>query len=183
VTSAPPPSSAPLPSEPLPDDELRRRAARVRLVLADGDGVLTDGGVYVGERGEEVRRFSTRDDLAFERLRDAGIAIAILNASEAPGVARRAQKLRARALVGIKDKAAYLETALWEAQITRAEVAYIGDDVDDVPVMETIAPEGLVGAPSDAAPEARRAAHHVTGAGGGRGAFREFAEWILRARG
>lgn len=168
-------------SAPLPD-ELWRRAARLKLVVTDCDGVLTDTGVYYSERGEELKRFSIRDGMGFERLRDAGLTIAIMTGELSGSVARRAEKLKARALLGVKDKAAYLETVLAEMGLTAAETAYIGDDVNDLAVMRAIAPHGLLGTPADAMPEVKRVAHYVAGAPGGHGAFRDFAEWILRLR-
>lgn len=154
----------------------------MRLVVADCDGVLTDGGVYHADGGEELRRFSARDGMGFTLLRDAGISLAIISAEIAPSIARRATMLSARAMLGIKDKASYLETVLDEMELTAAETAYIGDDLDDVAVMRAIAEHGLVGAPSDAVPEVQRVAHHVAAWPGGRGAFRDFAEWILGPR-
>jgi 3-deoxy-D-manno-octulosonate 8-phosphate phosphatase (KDO 8-P phosphatase) len=164
---------------PLSEEELRRRAARLKLVLTDSDGVLTDGGVYYSARGEELKRFSLRDGMGFERLRDAGIAVAIMTGETSESVARRAEKLRARALLGVKDKARYLETVLAEMQITLGEAAYIGDDINDLGVMAAILPHGLVGAPNDAMPEVKRVVHWVSAHDGGHGAFRDFAEWIL----
>jgi 3-deoxy-D-manno-octulosonate 8-phosphate phosphatase (KDO 8-P phosphatase) len=166
----------------LPDEELVRRAKRLRLVVTDCDGVLTDTGVYYSERGEELKRFSIRDGMGFERLRDAGLSIAIMTGELSPSVQRRAEKLKARALLGVKDKATYLETVLAEMMLTAGETAYIGDDVNDLAVMRAIAPHGLVGTPADAMPEVKRAAHYVAAAPGGHGAFRDFAEWILRLR-
>ena len=162
--------------------EAARRAGRIKLVVTDSDGVLTDAGVYYSERGEELKRFSIRDGMGFERLRDAGIAVAIMTGELSPSVARRAEKLRARALLGVKDKAACLGAVLAEMGITPGETAYIGDDVNDLGVMAVVAPHGLVGAPADAMPEVQRVAHHVAAAPGGHGAFRGFAEWILRLR-
>jgi 3-deoxy-D-manno-octulosonate 8-phosphate phosphatase (KDO 8-P phosphatase) len=163
----------------LPPDELQRRAARLKLVLTDSDGVLTDAGVYYSDRGEELKRFSIRDGMGFERLRDAGLAVAIITGETSGSVAKRAEKLKARALLGVKDKAAYLERLLPEMGITAEEVAYIGDDVNDLGAMRAIAPHGLVGAPADAVREVRAVAHWVSSKEGGHGAFRDFAEWIL----
>jgi 3-deoxy-D-manno-octulosonate 8-phosphate phosphatase (KDO 8-P phosphatase) len=164
---------------PLSHEELTRRAERLKLVLTDSDGVLTDAGVYYSERGEEMKRFSIRDGMGFERLRNAGIAVAIITGESSPSVAKRAEKLGARAMLGVKDKARYLERVLAEMQITAAEAAYIGDDVNDLGAMATVAPHGLVGAPADAMPEVKRVAHWVSAREGGHGAFRDFAEWIL----
>jgi 3-deoxy-D-manno-octulosonate 8-phosphate phosphatase (KDO 8-P phosphatase) len=166
-------------SAPLPPEELSRRAARVKLVLTDSDGVLTDAGVYYSERGEELKRFSIRDGMGFERLRNAGIEVAIITGETSPSVARRAEKLHARALLGVKDKAGRLEQVFAELKITAGETAYIGDDVNDLGAMAAIAPHGLVGAPADAVPEVKRVVHFTSTRDGGHGAFREFAEWIL----
>lgn len=149
------------------------------MVLTDCDGVLTDTGVYYSDRGEELKRFSIRDGMGFERLSKAGIAAAIVTGERSGSVARRAEKLASRAFLGVADKAAHLDAVLREMGASIDEVAYIGDDVNDLGVMARVAERGLCGAPADAVPEARSAAHHVTGARGGQGAFRDFAEWIL----
>jgi 3-deoxy-D-manno-octulosonate 8-phosphate phosphatase (KDO 8-P phosphatase) len=169
-------------SAPLPPDELKRRALRLKLVITDSDGVLTDAGVYYSERGEELKRFSIRDGMGFERLRNAGIAIAIMTGESSGSVLKRAEKLQARALLGVKDKAAYLERLVAEMGITTGEIAYIGDDVNDLGAMRAIAPRGLVGAPKDAMPEVKKAVHWISENEGGHGAFRDFAEWILALR-
>jgi 3-deoxy-D-manno-octulosonate 8-phosphate phosphatase (KDO 8-P phosphatase) len=164
--------------------EQTRRASRIRLVLTDCDGVLTDAGVYYSERGEELKRFSIRDGMGFERLRRAGIAVAIVTGETSGSVVRRAEKLGAMGFFGVVDKAARLPAVLDETGASLGEVAYIGDDINDLGVIAAVGGAGLVGAPADAMPEVRRVAHYVTEARGGRGAFREFAEWILRlARG
>jgi 3-deoxy-D-manno-octulosonate 8-phosphate phosphatase (KDO 8-P phosphatase) len=163
--------------------ELRLRAASVRLVLTDVDGVLTDGGVYYSERGEALKRFSLRDGMGVERLRDAGIETAFITRESSPIVVRRAEKLQLRHLyVGVRDKRAALDQVLAETQLGPQQLAYIGDDVNDQAAMAEVATRGLTGAPADAEPPIRRAAHFRTTRPGGYGAFREFAEWILRLR-
>src|SRR5438105_7910342 len=104
-----------MPNARLSRDELAARARRLRLVLTDSDGVLTDAGVYYSERGEELKRFSIRDGMGVERLRDAGIATAIVTGEKSGSVVRRAEKLGIRAYLGIKDKAALLPVALADA--------------------------------------------------------------------
>lgn len=163
----------------LDDEELRRRAARIKLVLTDCDGVLTDAGVYYSERGEELKRFSIRDGMGFQLLREAGIAVVIITGERSPSVARRAEKLKARALLGVEDKARHLEGLLAETGFTAGELAYIGDDINDLGVMAAIAPHGLVGAPADATPRVQELVHWISAKEGGHGAFRDFAEWIL----
>jgi 3-deoxy-D-manno-octulosonate 8-phosphate phosphatase (KDO 8-P phosphatase) len=163
--------------------ELAIRARRVRLVLTDSDGVLTDGGVYYSDTGEAMRRFSVRDGMGVERLREAGIATAIITRELSGCVARRAEKLRlSHCFLGIRDKAAHLATVRSETGLSLEALAYIGDDVNDLGILTAIGERGLTGAPADAMPEVSAAVHHRCAARGGHGAFREFAEWILRLR-
>jgi 3-deoxy-D-manno-octulosonate 8-phosphate phosphatase (KDO 8-P phosphatase) len=167
----------------LASKELRRRAAAIRLVLTDNDGVLTDTGVYYSERGEELKRFSIRDGMGVERLRDAGIATAIITGETSESVARRSEKLKLPALfLGVKDKAAHLATVLTHMGVSVPQVAYIGDDVNDLALLERVGREGLTGAPHDAMPTVARRVHFVSSSRGGHGAFRDFAEWILALR-
>jgi len=169
----------------LTDDELRSRARSVRLVLTDVDGVLTDGGVYVSEKGEELKRFSLRDGMGIERLRDAGIQTAFLTRERSGFATARAAKLRlAHAYLGVLDKAAHLSIVESDTGIPAAQTAYVGDDVNDVGIMQAILRAGgLTAAPGDAFETALGAAAFVTRAAAGHGAFREFAEWLLRMRG
>lgn len=163
------------------DTELAARARRVRLVLTDSDGVLTDAGVYYSERGEELRRFSVRDGMGVERLREAGIATAIVTRERTGVVARRSEKLALPHLfAGVHDKAAHLPVILRETGLPLAALAYIGDDVNDLGILDAIGAEGLTAAPADAMPEVLAVCHYACAARGGHGAFREFAEWILR---
>jgi 3-deoxy-D-manno-octulosonate 8-phosphate phosphatase (KDO 8-P phosphatase) len=163
--------------------ELQRRAARIRLVLTDSDGVLTDTGVYYSERGEELKRFSIRDGMGVERLRNAGIETGIVTGERSPSVLRRAEKLGIRhVLLGIKEKLGAVR-ALAEAEgLTLEELAFIGDDVNDLEVLDVLTTQGLTAAPADALPSVLGAVNHVCSAPGGHGAFRDFAEWILGHR-
>jgi 3-deoxy-D-manno-octulosonate 8-phosphate phosphatase (KDO 8-P phosphatase) len=160
--------------------ELARRAARVRLVVSDVDGVLTDAGVYYSERGEELKRFNVRDGMGVERLRGVGIRTAFLTKETSPSVRARARKLALEhTWLGVADKRAHLPVVLSETGLTLAEIAYIGDDVNDLAIIEAIATEGLTAAPADAMDAVARVVHHRVAARGGHGAFREFADWIL----
>ncbi|MCA9675504.1 MAG: 3-deoxy-D-manno-octulosonate 8-phosphate phosphatase [Myxococcales bacterium] len=163
--------------------EAAARAARIALVLCDNDGVLTDGQVYVSARGEELKAYSLRDGMGVERLRAAGVATAIVTRERSEFARRRADKLRLpHCWLGIADKRAMLGRILEEAGVRVDQVAYIGDDVNDLGIIQAIAPVGLCAAPADAMPEVVDAVHLVTRRPGGRGAFRELAEWILRQR-
>ncbi|HVW29160.1 MAG TPA: HAD family hydrolase [Polyangiaceae bacterium] len=168
----------------LPLTEAKRRARRTKLVLTDSDGVLTDNGVYYGEQGEVLKRFSIRDGMGVERLRDAGIATGIITGEKSPSVRARAEKLRIELLyLGVKDKGAALELALRDAGVGIEQAAFIGDDVNDRVALDAVGKAGLTAAPLDAMPDVVRRVHYRCRAPGGYGAFRDFAEWILNLRG
>ncbi|HMK74387.1 MAG TPA: HAD family hydrolase [Myxococcaceae bacterium] len=163
--------------------EARARAARIRLVLADCDGVLTDTGVYYSETGELMKRFSIRDGMGVERLRQAGIESGIISGERSPSIARRAEKLGIpHLLLGAKDKRAEVEELCARHGLRLAELAYIGDDVNDLQLLEAVGAEGLTGAPLDALPEVASRVHHRGAVPAGQGALRDFAEWILALR-
>lgn len=164
--------------------EARRRARRIRLVLSDVDGVLTDTGVYYSARGEVLYRFSRRDGMGFDLLREAGIRAGIITSENSPIIRRRAEKLGLPEVhLGIRNKAEHLRTILRKAGLLPGQLAYIGDDVNDLGAIRLIGKGGLTAAPHDAIARILRAVHYRCGAEGGRGAFREFAEWILALRG
>lgn len=168
----------------LPRAELIARARRLACVLTDCDGVLTDTGVYFSARGEEMKRFSIRDGMGVERLRHAGLTVAIVTGELSESVARRAEKLRIDAHLGVKDKESAVQAIARAAGVTLAELGYMGDDVNDLGAMTRIAAAGgLIATPADAMAEVAATAHFRATAPGGHGAFRDFAEWILRLRG
>ncbi len=160
-------------------EDLKARAARIRLVLTDVDGTLTDGGVYYSDEGEEPKRFDLRDGMGVERLREIGIETAFLTRESSPSVQRRAEKLGVRAFLGFRDKQAALPEILRQMGVTADQVAYIGDDVNDLDVIDSILPAGLAGAPADAQPQIAGRVHYRCTRPGGHGAFREFAEWLI----
>jgi YrbI family 3-deoxy-D-manno-octulosonate 8-phosphate phosphatase len=167
----------------LTDDERQRRLDRLRLILTDVDGVLTDGGIEYGVTGEELRRFNARDGLAVELLRDAGLSTGFLSRDHAPMVLQRARKLHVpHVFLGVGNKAAQLPALLDEAGVSPEEVLYVGDDLDDVDVFRRVGEVGLTAAPADAVPELRSLAHFVTTASGGHGAFRELADTVRGLR-
>ncbi|HUK91316.1 MAG TPA: 3-deoxy-D-manno-octulosonate 8-phosphate phosphatase [Blastocatellia bacterium] len=167
----------------LPGDELRRRALGVRLVLTDCDGVLTDAGVYYSSQGEQLKRFSVRDGMGVERLRLHGIETAIITRENCPCVKKRAEKLKLRyVFLGIPDKEAYLPVILGRTGLAMDQLAYIGDDVNDLPIIENINESGLTGAPLDAVGQVADVVQYRAAAPGGHGAFRDFAEWIINLR-
>jgi 3-deoxy-D-manno-octulosonate 8-phosphate phosphatase (KDO 8-P phosphatase) len=163
--------------------QLRARAARIRLVVSDVDGVLTDAGVYYSARGEELKRFSLRDGMGVELLREAGIETALLTRENSEIVMARAKKLGiARTWLGQRDKREALPRLVQEAGVASEEVAYIGDDVNDGGALEWVSEAGLAVCPADAAAKVLPLVHYVTGARGGHGAFRELCDLILENR-
>jgi 3-deoxy-D-manno-octulosonate 8-phosphate phosphatase (KDO 8-P phosphatase) len=168
------------PSKP-DQDELTTRAARVRLLVFDVDGVLTDGGLYYGEAGELMKRFDVKDGHGLVMARLAGLKTALLTARSSAMVEIRAQELKLDAVLqGRKNKGAGLKELLAQLQVPAAECAYMGDDVNDLGPMAQV---GLAACPSDAAAEVRQEAHYVARNRGGHGAARELIELCLRASG
>jgi 3-deoxy-D-manno-octulosonate 8-phosphate phosphatase (KDO 8-P phosphatase) len=168
---------------PLTIDELKKRAERIKFVLSDNDGVFTDNGVYYSERGEEMKRYSIRDGMGVERLRDAGIDTGIMTGEVSPSISRRAGKLCIKRLyLGVKDKYSMLPAVLAETGLLKSELAYIGDDVNDLGIMKSIAEEGLTACPRDATGFVEPYIHYRCQADGGYGAFRDFAEWLIGLR-
>jgi 3-deoxy-D-manno-octulosonate 8-phosphate phosphatase (KDO 8-P phosphatase) len=163
------------------DELLARRCRALKLVLMDVDGVLTDGTILMLPDGQEAKAFHVRDGLAIGLAHAAGLRTGILSGRSSETVARRAREL-GMAIVrqGVTDKARALGEILDAEGVEASEVAYLGDDLNDLPVMAAV---GLSGAPADAAFEVRADAFMVTDARGGQGCLREFVEAILRARG
>lgn len=163
--------------------ELAKRAGKIKLVISDNDGVFTDNGVYYSERGEEMKRYSIRDGMGVERLRDRGIDTAIMTGEVSPSIKRRAEKLGMKRLyLGAREKLPLLERVMAETGLQRSELAYIGDDVNDVEIMKEIALEGLTACPADATIFVEPYIHYRAHADGGYGAFRDFAEWLIMLR-
>jgi 3-deoxy-D-manno-octulosonate 8-phosphate phosphatase (KDO 8-P phosphatase) len=167
----------------LTEIEIRKRAKNIKLVLTDVDGVLTDTGVYYSANGEEMKRFSIRDGMGMRLLYDCGIMSAMLTREDSPRVAARSKNLHLPYYFpGILDKKAALPDVLRETGLEMNQLAYIGDDVNDVEIMTEIAKSGLTACPLDAMPAARNVVHYRAKAPGGNGAFRDFAEWIMKNR-
>jgi 3-deoxy-D-manno-octulosonate 8-phosphate phosphatase (KDO 8-P phosphatase) len=170
-------------STELDAEELADRAFNIKLVLSDVDGVLTDTGVYYGPDGEAMKRFSIRDGMGMELLRDAGIDTAFLTRENSAVVKSRSEKLKLRYYFpGVIDKGAFLETVLQQTGLAIENLAYIGDDVNDIDIIRAIGKSGLTGSPGDAITAVMHEVHYVANVRGGNGAFRDFADWILELR-
>lgn len=162
--------------------EMLRRAREVKLFVTDVDGVLTDAGVYYSGRGEELKRFSMRDGMGVERLRQRYIDTAFVTREDSPIVVQRAHKLRVNYThLAVRDKREFLARWLPSLGLSPSQVAYMGDDVNDLEVMRFVAEEGLTGAPLDAMREVLDVAHFKATLNGGHGAFREFAELLVNS--
>ena len=158
-----------------------RRCRALRLVLTDVDGVLTDGTLVLLPAGQEAKVFHVRDGLAVGLAHAAGLQTGLVTGRESQVVERRAAELGMGVVrQGASDKAHAFHSILEELHLQAREVAYIGDDLNDLPVLREV---GLSAAPADAPLEVRSEVFLVTEAAGGRGAYREFVEAILKAQG
>ena len=166
---------------PLDAATLEARARRIRLVVFDVDGVLTDGRLTYGPDGEALKTFDVRDGHGIVLLRLAGIESAILSARDSEIVRARMRELGVRLVEqGRRDKSAGLDDLLARSGRLPEEVAFIGDDVNDLPVLARV---GLSAAPADATAEVLAKVDFISSRPGGRGAARELAELVLRAQG
>lgn len=159
---------------------IHERASGIRMMLFDVDGVLTDGTVIVHTDGTESKAFHIRDGAAIVLAQRAGISVGLLSARSSGATTYRAAQLGIRLVVqGVSDKlAAYDEIRRGEG-LSDVDVAYMGDDLLDIPVLGRV---GLSAAPADAVAEVRERVHWVSALGGGRGAVRELIELVLRTQ-
>lgn len=161
-------------------EDFAQRAARIRLLLLDVDGVLSDGRIILGAEGE-WKAYSAQDGLGVTLARTAGMQVGILTGRNSESVARRARELHMDHLIqGRPDKQQAFGDLCRDTGITAAETAYMGDDWIDLPLMEQV---GLAASPADGRPEVVAVSHFVSSRLGGSGAVREFVEALLRARG
>ncbi len=152
----------------------------IRLLATDVDGVLTDGGMYYGETGDEWKKFHTRDGMGLKLLQKAGLITAIVTQERTKLVARRAEKLTIPELhQGVMDKLAVIREMATRYGLTLKEVAYVGDDVNDLEALNAV---GFSAAPADGMPAIRAAVDYVCRKKGGEGALREIIDMMLEAR-
>ncbi|MHB8070084.1 MAG: 3-deoxy-manno-octulosonate-8-phosphatase KdsC [Desulfobaccales bacterium] len=161
--------------------ELKERAKNIRLLILDVDGVLTDGSLYFGPAGEALKVFHVRDGHGIKMLQKAGIEVAFLSGRRSDAAYHRAKELGIkRFFEGLRDKVATMKEIKAALQIRPQEVAVVGDDLVDLPIMNRA---GLAVAVADAVPEVLAAAHWVTNLPGGKGAVRELCDLLLKAQG
>lgn len=156
------------------------KASRIRLLLFDVDGVLTDGVIVMHADGSESKRFHIRDGAAIVWAQRAGLPVGLLSARRSGATEQRAAQLAIRLVSqGIHSKLEGYLQLIRQANVADEAVAYMGDDLLDLPVLARV---GLSAAPADAAPEVRERVDWVSKAEGGRGAVRELIELVLRAQ-
>ena len=162
---------------------VRARLRPIRLLVLDVDGVLTDGGLVYGPGGEELKQFSVRDGLGIRLLRAGGIEVGVITGRATDALVARCRDLGLRddlVVQASRDKAADLDRLEQILGLSDDEVAVMGDDLQDIPVLTRA---GFAACPADAVPEVAAVCDLVCGAAGGRGAVREVAELLLKARG
>jgi 3-deoxy-D-manno-octulosonate 8-phosphate phosphatase (KDO 8-P phosphatase) len=160
-------------------DQVENRASRIKLLLMDCDGVLTDGRIWIVD-GDDQKAFNTRDGLGLELLHRAGLSSGIISGRESSAVQERAEALGVLFIYqAVENKVASFEHILAKAALGPSEVAYIGDDLNDIPLMRRAE---LAVAVANATEETKQHAHYVTRATGGDGAVRETIELILKAQ-
>jgi len=160
---------------------VERRASRIKLLLMDCDGVLTDGRLWLTEEGDDQKSFNTRDGLGLSLWHRAGLQSGIISGRNSRAVTRRARDLGIEFVrQGDPDKIEAFAQILQQAGVDENEVAFIGDDLNDIPLMQRAE---LAVAVADAVVETVSVAHYVTQARGGQGAVREVIELILKSQG
>lgn len=156
-------------------------AKNIKLLVLDVDGVLTDGGIVLDDRGNEIKTFHVRDGHGITMLIQAGISVAFVTGRQSAVVERRARELGVSDVFQKSyDKTIAVRELMRKYSVREAEVAYIGDDIVDIPVLKRV---GFPVAVADAEEEVKAVALYVTEKGGGRGAVREFCDFLLKAKG
>ena len=154
---------------------------KIKLVVLDVDGTLTDGGIYYDAQGNEIKRFDVKDGLGIKVGIAAGLEFAVITGRESPMVERRVKELGIQHLVqGIQKKKPALDKLIKQLNFEKEEVAYMGDDLNDRRAMQEV---GICACPADANEEIQRMSHFVAPHDGGHGAVRDFVQAILEQRG
>ncbi len=163
------------------DDEIKQRAARIRMLALDVDGVLTDGGVYYDEKGLCQKKFNVQDGIGINLLKHIGVEVVVISGMSAPCVERRMEILNiTEHHGGIENKATVLDGLRQKYNLQWTELAFLGDDWVDLAAMLHV---GLPVAVANARPEVKEMAAFVTEASGGSGAVRELADYIIDCKG
>lgn len=154
---------------------------KIKYLVIDVDGTMTDAGIYYDEHGNELKKFCTKDAAGFFAAREMGIKIMVLTGRECAATTRRMKEMKVDYLVqNIKDKEQYLHNFMKEHGVTGEELGYLGDDLNDLPGMRLC---GFVGCPEDACEEVKSRADYISAVKGGYGAVRDIIAYLLKMRG
>ena len=161
--------------------KIRTKAKKIKLLLLDVDGVLTDGGIVMNDRGEEIKRFDVRDGHGIRLLLRAGVQVGLITGRNSKVVTHRARDLGIRIVYQqAYDKLEAYQEIKRKSGLSDQAIAYVGDDIVDLPILKRV---GLAMAVKDGWPDLKRNVDYVTSNEGGRGAVREIAELLLKAQG
>ncbi|MBT3359937.1 MAG: HAD hydrolase family protein [Rhodospirillales bacterium] len=161
--------------------ELSNRLRDIKLLSLDVDGILTDGGLYFADDGNTFRKFNVKDGLGLKRVMQAGVVVAIISAGKQDAIQRRMESLGiSHIFTNVEDKFETLVQVCDELGIDRSQVIHMGDDLNDLPILEAV---GCPISVPDAMPDVRDAAIYVTTEKGGEGAVREVCDMLIVARG
>lgn len=159
----------------------REQLQKIRYLIIDVDGTMTDAGIYYDEHGNELKKFCTKDAVGYFAAHKAGIQLMVLTGRECQATTRRMQEMKFDYIVqNIKEKELYLQKFMQENGIRKDEVGYIGDDLNDLPPMRLC---GFIGCPKDACEEIKQVADCISEVEGGHGAVRDIITTLLKERG
>jgi len=156
--------------------KISQKCKKIKLVLTDVDGVLTDGGMYYSDKGELLKKFNTRDGMGVELLRKRGIKTVFVTKEKSEIVKRRAKKLKVLTLLGLKNKELILPKICKKFNVRNDEIAYIGDDINDLEIMKHV---GFSATPADGNNQLKQIADYICRLNGGDGSFREITDLII----
>ena len=160
--------------------ELLYKSRKIKVVLTDVDGVLTDGGMYYAENGDTMKKFHSRDGMGISLLRKNYISTVIVTKEKTKFVKKWAKKMNVEKLYdGIEKKEDLVTTICSKYDVTLQELAYIGDDINDLELLKKV---GLSVTPADGITDAKKICNYICKSKGGEGAFRELADLILQTR-
>lgn len=158
----------------------KEQLQKIKYLVIDVDGTMTDAGIYYDEHGNELKKFCTKDAAGFFAAHQAGMEILVLTGRECAATTRRMTEMKVDYLVqNCKDKVTYLQSFMEEKHITRDQIGYLGDDLNDLPPMQLC---GFVGCPADACVEVKENANYIATQNGGHGAVRDIIEYLLKER-
>jgi len=164
----------------LKDQKIMKEAKKIKMIIMDVDGVLTDGRIILGSKGEELKNFYVQDGQGIDLALQKGLVIALISGRKSKVVERRAKELKIKEVYqDITEKIKVYRKLLKKYGLKDEEVAYIGDDLGDIPPLRKA---GLAISPANGVEEVKKIAHYVTRASGGRGAVREAIDVILKTK-